>query len=209
MARFKFGNKLLPNRDINFGDDSFSVAESGGELHVAANPGIRKATGSLAETVDRSLAATNGAAISSGTLTLTAIHLTAGQVVSNIAYVSATTAANGPTAQWFGLFNADRELVAVTADDTSTAWGANTLKSLALTDPYEVPTSGLYYVGILVTASSAVPTLACATGSATLNGLTPKLTGTSTGSLTTPETVGDFTAAAITATALTPYALVS
>jgi hypothetical protein len=49
--------------------------------------------------------------------------------------------------QWFCLYTAAGAKLAVTNDDGATAWAANTVKTLNLTTPYAVTSSGLYYVG--------------------------------------------------------------
>lgn len=117
-------------------------------------------TGSLGETIDRNICTeTNTTApTASGTLFLQAIWLTAGVTVTNISIYSATTAANGPTHWLFGLYDASRNLLATSTDQTSTAWAATTMKTLAMTTPYLVPTTGLYYIGFMMTASTAIIT---------------------------------------------------
>jgi hypothetical protein len=89
-----------------------------------------------------------------------AVPLQAGDLVSNITFKSGATAANTPTNYWFALYDtaSTPALVGQTADQTSTAWAANTVKTLALATPYRVPVTGVYYAAIMVKAS-AVPTL--------------------------------------------------
>ena len=142
--------------------------------------------GSEAETIPRNICPeVNTTGPASGTLWLQAIFLKAGTVVTNICFYSATTAANTPTNQVFGLYDASRNLLATTNDDTTTAWGANTFKSLDLTSPYTVPTTGIYYLGLLVVATT-VPTYkggAAKTGGH-LSGVAPLLQGSSSTGLT-------------------------
>jgi hypothetical protein len=143
--------------------------------------------GTIAETIARQFCdETNTAALTSGTLHLAAVYLTRGQVVSNLSFFSATTAAGTPTNGIFGLFDASRNLLAQTANFTTEAWAANTIKTKALTAAYTVPTSGLYYVGIMITATT-VPTLKGATArtGGQLAGTAPILHGNSTTGLTT------------------------
>jgi len=165
-------------------------------------------TGTLAETFPRALATTNSAApTASGTMFMQAIYLTAGQLVSNITIISATTAAGTPTNYFFALYDGSRNLRAQSANQTTTAWAANTAKTLAMTTPYRVPTSGLYYIAILVTATT-VPTThgGPAKANAVVASTAPILHGTSTTGLTTslPDP-----AAAITAGTVSMYAAVS
>lgn len=186
------------HHDANGAEYTYSVP-------AAANLGP---TGTLAETFPRALATTNSTVpTASGTLFMQAIYLTAGQLVSNITIISATTAAGTPTNYFFALYDGSRALKAQSANQTTTAWAANTAKTLAMTTPYRVPTSGVYYIGLMV-AATTVPT--CHGGPAKANAVVsstaPILHGTSTTGLTT--TLPD-PAAAITAGTASLYAAVS
>jgi hypothetical protein len=162
----------------------------GGDLQTSFGPYILLQnygiTGSLAETFDRNFCTeTNVALLVSGRLSVQAIWLTAGQVINNIAFHSATTALATGTNQLFGIYDLNRQLLATTVNDTSTAWAANTLKSLALTASYTVGYTGLYYLAIMV-AATTVPTIKGNTAPAAsqLHGQVPILNGTSTTGLT-------------------------
>ena len=102
----------------------------------------------------------NIAALSTGVMTSTPIHLEAGDTVTNLTFMSATTAAGTPTNYWFALYDdsATPVLLAQTADQLTAAWAANTAKTLALATPQKISRSGIYYAAIMV-AASAVPTL--------------------------------------------------
>jgi hypothetical protein len=161
--------------------------------------------GALLNNIPRAIvsSSTLGAPVS-GTLRLDAIHLPAGFLVTSIAYHAGTTAAVNPTAQWFALFDRLRVNLAVTGDDTTTAWAANAQKRLALATPYRVLRSGLYYVGLCVVADT-VPTLAGVAGIATgPRNLSYIAGGASTASLTDPASC-PATAGTITASANAPY----
>jgi hypothetical protein len=150
----------------------------------AVNQGI---VGTLSETMPRETCVeTNSTVSASGTLNMMAIYLWAGQLVSNISISSATTAAGTPTNYRFGLFDSSRNLLAESANQTTSAWAANTVKTLAMGTPYRVPTSGLYYIGYYMTATT-VPTLKGFTAKtgAQLAGTAPILHGSSTTGLTT------------------------
>lgn len=115
-------------------------------------------SGVLAETAPRNQTVlATGSVVVSGRQTLAAIWLPQGITVTNISFMSGTTAATTPTNQWFSLYSAAFAKLAVTVDDTTAAWGAETRKTLALSTPYVVSTGGLYYVGIMI-AAAAVPT---------------------------------------------------
>jgi len=157
-------------------------------------------TGTIAETFNRELLnEVNTSALTSGTLRFQAIYLQAGNTVSNISIYSATTAAATPTNGFFALYDGSRNLLAQSANFTTEAWAANTVKTKAMTTPYKVPTSGLYYVGIMI-AATTVPTLIGHTARTTntVGGVAPILQGnTASTGLTTslPNPAGAVTAA--------------
>lgn len=112
-------------------------------------------TGVFAATIPRELCTeTNTVGPTTGVLYMQALYLKAGQLVSNIGISSATTAAGTPTHFMVGLYDSSRNLLANCADQTTSAWAANTYKSLAMGTPYRVPTSGLYYIGFFQTATT-------------------------------------------------------
>lgn len=153
---------LLAGENLQLGDDGTwrHFSASGAEYRwggpTPVNLGI---TGTIAETMPRQVCPEdNSPPLTSGTLHAAAIYLRAGQVVTNISFFSATTAAGVPTNQFFAIYNSAGGFLARSADDTTTAWAANTIKTLALTAAYTVQKSGFYYVAILVVATT-VPTL--------------------------------------------------
>jgi hypothetical protein len=148
-------------------------------------------TGCLAETYPRNqVNEGNIAALSSGRLSLQLIYLKAGMVITNIGFCSATTALGTGTNQLFGLFDVrSRRLLAVTSNGTNGAWGANSIKTMALTATYTVPFTGPYYLGIMV-AATTVPTLKGLTAftASQIHGLLDITHGTSNTGLTTTLT---------------------
>lgn len=171
-----------------------------------ASPFYLRPSGALAETFPRGAGANFQAlsALTSGTLRMVAIPLLERMPIASIA-VTSVGAATTPTNQWFGLFDGNRVALRLTADDTTTAWAGNTTKTLALTSTYTVPTSGLYYIGILVVAATP-PTLA---GSSSGNGSVPNrapiLGGNTTDTALTGPPALPFTAGVITGSGLLPY----
>ena len=121
-------------------------------------------SGTLAETIPRMLCTEDAISPASGTVYLFAIYLVKGAVVSSISAFSSGTAASSPTNQIFGLYDTRFGLLASTVNDTTTAWAANTKKTLALTAPYTVTVSGFYYLGFMVTASLAPTVKGIVTG---------------------------------------------
>jgi parallel beta-helix repeat protein len=153
----------------------------------------------------------------SGTLYLVPIWLPKGQVVSSISFCSGGTAAATPTNQWFTLHNSSRVALARTADATTAAWAANTVKTLNIAQTtagsassYTTTYAGLHYLGVMV-AASTVPNLV-GEGSlpAAVANAAPGFGGCNTGQ-TTPPTVtsGAFTAAAFSGTGILAYGYVS
>ena len=108
---------------------------------------------------------TGNVALATGVMTSVPLFLVAGDLVTNLSFVSGATAANTPTAWWFALYGTDTvpALIAQTADQTSTAWAANTVMTLALATAYRVVKTGLHYAAINVTATTP-PTLIGAVG---------------------------------------------
>lgn len=143
--------------------------------------------GTLSETIPRILCPeVSLSALTSGTLYLVAIFLKAGQIINNISFFSSSTAAGTPTNGFFALYDVNRNLLAETANFTTETWTSNTIKTKSLTSSYKVPSTGLYYVGIMITATT-MPTLKGLTGKSgtQLAAIAPVLHGNSTAGLTT------------------------
>jgi hypothetical protein len=174
-----------------------------------------KASSLIAETFSRRTQMEGAGALASGRLTLVAVWLPKGTVVKNIVFATGT-AAEAPTHWWFGLFDENRKLLAVTADQTTGAWAASTVKSLPIANveggaasSFTTTYSGLHYLGIMVAATTKVPTIACHLSASAVSALAPVLFGPSTEGLTTAPTPGSFTAAAISGGSNYPWAGVS
>lgn len=157
----------------------------------------------------------------SGTAWATPISLPGGFVVHNITFVSGTTAGGTLTHQWFGLADANLKIVATTADDTSTAWGASTAKTLAIgkvggatATAYRVPNTtpqgrATLYYAVFCVAASTVPTIHGITSSAWAAGTTPKSGVTDLTSQTTPAASDSSITLAITANTHVPLVGIS
>ena len=140
-----------------------------------------------------------------GTLQLYSMDIEEAVTLSEIVFLSGTTALSGGVNQWACILNSSLAVLAVSADKTSTAWNAQgeqlftiatngsggSISSVTLTP-------GQYYFGLLVVATT-LPTLSGVTTTSGANGLTPKLAGTSTTGLTNPASLTS-PATAITAT---------
>ncbi|MFF4369633.1 hypothetical protein [Streptomyces sp. NPDC001594] len=103
---------------------------------------------------------TGQVALATGVMTSVPIHLRSGDVITTVSVRSGATAAGTPTNYWVALYDssATPALLAQSADQTSTAWAANTTKQLALTAPVTITRTGIYWVGIMVAATTP-PTL--------------------------------------------------
>lgn len=149
---------VLYVKEIGTGSTGWNTARTSG----ATSPEIDGfgVTGYRAN-MNRIQTVTNVAALTTQVMTSTAIYLTAGDVVTNLTFMSATTAASVPTNWWFALYStaATPALLAQTADQTTGAWAANTPKTVALASPYTVLTTGVYYASVMVKATTP-PTLA-------------------------------------------------
>lgn len=110
----------------------------------------------------------------------TAIELAAGDVVTSVTFTSNTTALATATHQCAALYNGSLAKLAVTNDDTSTAWGASAEKVFTFTAPYTITADGIYYLGLAIVASGTVPTIDGVTGVVTLNARTPAVAFTDT-----------------------------
>lgn len=144
-------------------------------------------TGALYETFDRDLCdEVISVVLATGRLSLQAIYLPAGTTINSISFWSASTAAGTPTNQLFGLYDINLNLLRSSVNDTTTAWAANSRKTLALTSAFTTTYSGLHYIAIMVTATT-VPTLKGNTAKTggQLNAALPTMGGSSTSGLTT------------------------
>lgn len=151
-------NSVLYVKEVGSGSTGWKAATTFGTSAAsvdASGLSVYRANMSRIQTV------TNVAALTTQVMTSTAIYLHAGDVVTNLTFMSATTAAGTPTNWWFALYStaSTPALLGQTADQTNTAWAANTPKTVALATPYTVTTSGVHYASVMVKATTP-PTLA-------------------------------------------------
>jgi hypothetical protein len=87
------------------------------------------------------------------------ITLLGGVTYNSITFYSGTAAGATMLNQWFAIYStATGAKLAVTADDTSTAWGANTAKTLTLSTPYTPAEDTSVWIGITIkTNSGTIP----------------------------------------------------
>lgn len=143
------------------------------------------------------------AALTTQVITAVPIVLEVGDRVTSLSVLSGATAASVPTNWWLALYDtaAVPALIAQTADQLTAAWAADTIKTLALSTAYTATSTGVYYVAVMVKATT-VPSLICrvagraAANGALLTGYKVKgltsgaaLTTTAPATLATPTTV--------------------
>lgn len=158
----------------------------------ARNTSAYSRAGAIAENIPRVFVAyTAVGVLSTGRGQMVGIELFAGQAVASAVFHS-EAAMSGPTNQWAALYNASRSLLVTGVDQTTTAWGADSDKTFPFASTYTVPTSGLYYV-MLVIVATTVPTLRCFNAGAEL-ATAPLVTGSVNTGLTTPATAPATTA---------------
>jgi hypothetical protein len=99
-------------------------------------------------------------ALTTQVMTAVPIALVAGDAITNISCQAGATAAGTPTNYWFALYDsaATPNLLAQSADQTSTAWAAFAVKTLPLATVQAITKTGIYWVAIMVKATT-VPTL--------------------------------------------------
>jgi hypothetical protein len=132
------------------------------------------------------------AALTTQVMSAVAVPCQVGDLISNITFVSGATPAGTPTNWWFALYSADATpvLLGQSADQLTTAWGASTVKTLALATAVRIPSTGVYYAAVMVKATT-VPTLA---------GRTVNL-AVSAGSILSSKVLSQTSGAALVATA--------
>lgn len=164
--------------------------------------------GAVAQTLPRSGASiSNAAGLVSGRLHLVAVYLPEGETITSISWMSGTTPLGTGVNQWFGLFDSARVPLRLTNDATNSAWAADTVKTLALSTPFETTYEGLHYLGVTVVAVTP-PSWRQVTSVTALTGLAPALSGSSSTGLTNPASCPS-PAGAMTATVGIPYAYAS
>jgi len=110
-----------------------------------------------------SISDANHPALATGVMTATPVFLYAGDLITNISFVTGFTAGATITDSWAALYNigatsATQLLIGQSVTTGAGALAANTVITKVLAAPYTVPVSGVYHVGISVTATT-VPTL--------------------------------------------------
>lgn len=174
------------------------------ELSYAADQSRQSAAGApvtARANMRRLDAVADTGALTTQVMTSVALYLRKGDVVTSLTFRSGATAAGTPTNWWFALYSsaATPALLGQSADQTSTAWAANTNKTLALASPVTIKDDGVYWAAVMVKATT-VPSLVgvSTTASAAIVTGEKSLAQTSGSALTTtaPATIATPTAVA-------------
>jgi hypothetical protein len=169
------------------------------------------------ETTSRLRCGTSSSPVS-GQLFLSPIYLPAGVSVTQIGFVSASTAGATLTHQWFMLLDSSRVGLARTADATTAAWNANTVKSLAIAQTsagtatsFTTTYNGLYYLGLMIAATTPPTLLSEGTIVGGVGGnVAPYFGGSATGQTTPPNvTANGYTAPQPSGNAMGVYGYVT
>lgn len=145
-------------------------------------------SGTIAEPGPRGMFGQTASGLTTATLRISGIGLVpANTLVTSITVWSANTALSVGSNQWFAIFDAtSRAKLAITTDDTSTAWAANTAKTLNLSATWTPTADTLIAVGACVVATTP-PTLVCSgTGTLGMNNVAPYVGGNADAALTNP-----------------------
>lgn len=96
-----------------------------------------------------------GAAVpTTGKLLLSRIALEPGDLITNINFLTGTTASGTQTSGFVGLWSPSGARLAVSADFGSVVLAASTWITKALASPYTTREGGLFYVGLCVAATT-------------------------------------------------------
>lgn len=177
---------------------------NGSRLLGAAGP-----TAAVLANLDRDDATNSGITVVAGTMRVCGlVTAPSNRLLSNVTIWAGATAGATMTNSWMGLVRvSDRQLVAVSANQTTATWTANT--SRTFTGLAYTPTADTLCWPVVVVAGTTMPTFwgspAPTGGVTTITAIAPVLEGNSTTALTTPQSLATVETAP-TATALgIPY----
>jgi hypothetical protein len=151
-------------------------------------------TGCLGETFPRCLGssatATQTIGATTGTVYMMGVWLPAGLTITNLNWITGTTAAVSPTHWWLGIANSAGLQQAATADQLTAAIGASALKTVALSATYTTTATGLYYLLLSVTAGTNPTATGLPAPIPNMNLAAPVLAGVSATTQSAPGTNG-------------------
>ena len=148
-----------------------------------------RSTSVIAATIPFTSISTSTATVTSGTLYIARLNLAAGQVVTNVTFLTGTTGATTLSHGWAAILNTSYLQLAHSADVTSGNLSASTFISWALTSPWTVPSTGQYWAGYTIVAS-VQPTATSGNSQASAGYNALPLAGPSSTGLSGPGTDG-------------------
>lgn len=161
-----------------------------------------KPAGTYRSNMSRIAAGADLTALTTQVMLSTALYLQDGDIVTGLTFKTGATAAGTPTNWWFALYDdsATPALLAQSADQTTTAWAADTPMTLDLVTAQLIARSGIYYAAVMVKATT-VPTLVGASAQAGASA------GMLAGDLVLAQTSGSALTTTAPATIATPTAV--
>ena len=182
-----------------FADGAYDPSIADAVNRLEANAGIvppSAITNVQAQTCDDALVTTT-LTLTTGTAQATLVGLVKGQVVTNV-NLNSGAASVSQTHCWAAITGIGTSstatvaaVLAVTSDLTTTSTTATAVQTLALASKWTVPSTGFYYVHVLATATTTMPTFDAFAATAGVRGTQyPIIAGTGTTSASTAPTVG-------------------
>jgi len=148
-------------------------------------------TGYYAENFPRAMNQSQEWTNTSGVLTLWAgPMLYAGEIVTNIQFAVGTTNSSGLTNSWTCIVDPTDRTVLGKSSDSAAAWTGPAAKVSNWGTPLTIPTSKVYYVGLVIAVSTTMPTIRGGQPYSVINNLLPRLACTSNTGLTNPASLG-------------------
>ncbi len=129
-----------------------------------------KPSGFYRQNISRLDAGTDLGALTTQVMTNVALPVLSGDVITNLTFMSGATAAGTPTNWWFALYDASGALLAQTADQTSTAWAADTAKTVALATAQTFSADQVVFAAIMVKATTPPSLVGVTIGRAAFSG---------------------------------------
>jgi hypothetical protein len=211
----KVSTQAIADIEAQHGPD-YTILNKDGNAYIdqgqMLNPaGVRYAT------LYRNVGAANSAMYTGGTIHLTPLYVPAGLIIPSISYATGA-GTSAATNQWFGICDSTATLRAVTTDDLTTNWAAQTVKTLNINQVaglsqsyYKVPgaVGTIQQIFLALAIAGASPTMPCVAVANTLAAMTPKVGNTTMTTATVPQaTDGSVTYTFVAANQNIPYAYV-
>lgn len=170
---------------------SGGLSTNGGGPLVTRESVRLAARGLLMETYDLTAARDiPTATATTGTAFVVLVGLLAGDLISNLVCLCQTSAGSGLTLAKMGLWSSAGTLLRATADFHSTL--TTSFNDNALTSPYQIPTTGGYYIGFVAVGTTG-PSLVRSVATAAISGASLNSGALLTGSAATQTDAANIT----------------